>query len=242
MDHFSFLQLNSKALSFLCILCALSAIRRGTAFEFKVGGGAGSWAVPSDPKAAVYNQWAEKNRFQIDDTLLFVYDAGHDSVLHVTNDDYASCNKAAPLEKFIDGHTVFKLNQSGPFYFISGNGDNCRKNQKLVVVVMADRGKHKSDEVVFPPPPAPSLEIPPPSPATTGAVPPSLEIPPPSPATTGAVPPPPAPAPFGEAPPSETTPAPSQESSPPTNTAASSVVDGVGIIAGFIGSTIVLAL
>ncbi|KAL0399263.1 UNVERIFIED_CONTAM: Early nodulin-like protein 3 [Sesamum radiatum] len=145
-------------------------IQKGNAFQFKVGGSGGSWTVPADPSAAIYNQWAEKHRFQIGDSLLFVYDADHDSVLHVTKDDYTNCNTAAPLEKFSDGHTVFTFNQSGPYYFISGSAVNCHKNEKLVVVVMADRSQRNSNQPVSSPPPPPPQESSPPKNAASSSI------------------------------------------------------------------------
>ncbi|XP_074320283.1 early nodulin-like protein 9 [Silene latifolia] len=111
-------------------------MQRGDAATFTVGGSKG-WSVPSD-NSAVFNQWAEKMRFQIGDSLLFVYQTS-DSVLQVTKEDFSNCNTNSPIAKFTDGHTEFKFNASGPYYFISGNKDNCNKNEKLVVVVLADR-------------------------------------------------------------------------------------------------------
>ncbi|CAI9773449.1 unnamed protein product [Fraxinus pennsylvanica] len=151
------LGLNRKAFYVLGLFSVLLLTQRGNAYEFKVGGPKGSWAVPGDPNAASFNKWAEMNRFQTGDTLLFVYPADQDSVLHVTKDDYTNCNTAAPLEKFSDGHTVFKFNQSGPCYFISGVADN----------------SPASEESHSPPP---SAEVPP-SPAPAGEESPS---PPPS--------------------------------------------------------------
>ena len=46
----------------------LVLVRRGGAFEFKVGS-SGDWKLPTDPNVFGYNLWAEKNRFQIGDTL-----------------------------------------------------------------------------------------------------------------------------------------------------------------------------
>ncbi|KAL2466878.1 Electron transfer flavoprotein subunit alpha [Abeliophyllum distichum] len=158
------LSLKRKALHvMLGILSVLLLIQRGNAFEFKVGGPKGSWSVPNDPNVTSYNQWAEMNRFQIGDTLLFVYPADKDSVLQVTKDDYTNCNTASPIVKFSDGRTVVKFNQSGPYYFISGVVDNCLKNEKLTVIVMADRSNH-SNQTVAPTPPPPSAEVPAPSP------------------------------------------------------------------------------
>ncbi|KZV56422.1 early nodulin-like protein 3 [Dorcoceras hygrometricum] len=141
-----------NVIHFWWIFNVLLLIKKGDAFEFRVGGSKGTWAVPSDPNSSEYNKWAERNRFQIGDSLLFVYAGDQDSVLQVTKDDYTNCNTASPIAKYSDGHTVIKFNQSGPYYFISGVDDNCHKNEKLVVVVLADRSKHS------PPSPAPSSE------------------------------------------------------------------------------------
>lgn len=58
-----------KSICVLGLLSVLLLIQRGNAYQFQVGGPKGSWTLPSDPNAAIYNQWAEKNRFQIGDTL-----------------------------------------------------------------------------------------------------------------------------------------------------------------------------
>ncbi|KAK4420741.1 Early nodulin-like protein 1 [Sesamum alatum] len=212
------LRLNQEAFRLLGLLSVFLLVQRCHGFQFKVGG-SGTWTVPAD-NAVSYNQWAEKNRFQIGDTLMFVYAGDKDCVLHVTKDDYTNCNTAAPLEKFTDGHTVFKFNQSGPHYFISGVADNCHKNEKLVVVVMADRSKNYSNGTVPSSPPAPSPEVSPPSPAPAGEESPSppsgVEINP--------------------------SPAPSQESSPPKNGASSFALGVFGTIAAFLGSSLVLAV
>ncbi|XP_047956100.1 early nodulin-like protein 3 [Salvia hispanica] len=143
-----------KSYQILSLVCLLLLVETSNGFEFKVGGPTSSWTVPSDPSVAIYNHWAEKTRFQIGDSLLFVYDSSRDSVLHVTEDDYNNCNTASPLHKLSDGRSSFRLDRSGPYYFISGVAENCRKNEKLVVVVMADRSSsHKPDDTASSPPP-----------------------------------------------------------------------------------------
>ncbi|KAI3673783.1 hypothetical protein L6452_39913 [Arctium lappa] len=132
------------------VLSVLAVIQNGDAYEFKVGG-SGDWSV-----VATYNQWAERSRFQIGDTLLFKYQGDKDSVLEVSKDDYNNCNTANPIAKHDDGHTVIKLDKSGPHYFISGVSDHCKHNEKVMVVVMADRSHKSSPE--SPPSPAPAGE------------------------------------------------------------------------------------
>ncbi|XP_022150999.1 early nodulin-like protein 3 [Momordica charantia] len=130
-------------------------LQKACGVEFQVGGSKGFWGVSSDSNAQSFNQWAETRRFQAGDSLVFNYQAGQDSVLLVKQDDYKNCNTEAPIKHFSDGHTIFKFEKSGPYYFISGNKDNCLKNQKLVVVVLADRTKQYSS-----PPPTPIEEEP----------------------------------------------------------------------------------
>ncbi|CAN7018997.1 unnamed protein product [Brassica rapa subsp. trilocularis] len=151
---------------FSFLVCLLLIINTVCAREFVVYiiGGSKGWTVPSDDQ--VYNQWAEKSRFQISDSLLFIYQPNQDSVVQVTRDAYDSCNTDEPTAKFTDGHTSFNLDRSGPYYFISGNKDNCHKNQKLIIIVMADRSNAKTTTTSSPPP-SPSVESSP-SPTYTG--------------------------------------------------------------------------
>ncbi|KAF4382735.1 hypothetical protein F8388_015563 [Cannabis sativa] len=75
-------------------------------------------------------------------------------------DDYNTCNTATPLLSLSDGGSVFTFDRSGPFFFISGNAQNCQKGQKLIVVVMAVRPDKKPQ-----PQPAPAPALPSPSPS-----------------------------------------------------------------------------
>ncbi|XP_062077783.1 early nodulin-like protein 9 [Humulus lupulus] len=144
----------SMAFQLLGLVC-LSLIPKSFATDFTIGNSAG-WSVSN---AQSYNQWAEKNRFQIGDSIVFNYPSGQDSVLLVSQDDYNNCNTYHPIQKFDDGHTVFKFNQSGSHYFISGNKDNCLKNEKVVVIVLADRNNRSSNTNPSPPPsPAPEAQ------------------------------------------------------------------------------------
>ncbi|MBA0816546.1 hypothetical protein Gohar_001197, partial [Gossypium harknessii] len=121
-------------LSFMLLM-----IQKGYARDFSV-----NWGLHNGSNAESYNQWAEKNRFQIGDSLVFTYTPNDDSVLQVNKDAYKNCSVESPLASYTDGHTVFSLSHSGPYYFISGNKDNCEKNEKLVVVVLADRSNRSS--------------------------------------------------------------------------------------------------
>ncbi|PPD91919.1 hypothetical protein GOBAR_DD11151 [Gossypium barbadense] len=193
-------------LSFMLLM-----IQKGYARDFSV-----NWGLHNGTNAQNYNQWAEKNRFQIGDSL-FTYTPNDDSVLQVNKDAYKNCSVESPLSSYTDGHTVFSLSHSGPYYFISGNKDNCEKNEKLEVVVLADRSNRSStanETNPSSPPPSSSIDIMP------------------------------SPAPSGESPPAGTvenpTPAPSDESKPPNAASAvfMSVTASMGAV--FAASTLLL--
>ncbi|XP_062169530.1 early nodulin-like protein 9 [Alnus glutinosa] len=171
------------------LFCLMMLVHKGGATEFTVGGSKG-WTVP-DPELH-YNQWAENNRFQKGDSLVFVYPPDQDSVLHVTPEAYNNCTTTDPMEKFSDGHTVYTLQQTGAFYFISGDRDRCVKNEKLVLVVLADRSNGSKTNETSTPPPPPTGETPSPAPSGEESPPPATpspisEIPPPPPSGASSI-------------------------------------------------------
>ncbi|KAL3638420.1 hypothetical protein CASFOL_017791 [Castilleja foliolosa] len=149
-------------LVFLVVFCGFMLCSNG--LQFIVGGKDGWGLNPSEN----YNRWAERLRFQVNDTLLFNYKKGSDSVVVVSKDNYNQCNTANPKAKLDDGNSVFKFDRSGPFFFISGNKSSCNHGQKLIVVVLAIRNKHSSPSpspaATPPPSPAPRVEAPAPAP------------------------------------------------------------------------------
>ncbi|KAK3404727.1 hypothetical protein EUGRSUZ_K01042 [Eucalyptus grandis] len=155
------------------------------AWEFYVGGEDGWVQNPSES----YNHWAERNRFQVNDTLIFEYQKGKDSVLVVTKDDYNSCDTNTPLLSLTDGASRFKLDRSGPFFFISGIADRCNAGQKLIVVVLAVRDKSPGGAPT--PSPAPPVVQPPVTPppkpdSPPGASPSDADAPVPAPSRSSA--------------------------------------------------------
>lgn len=111
-----------------------------------IEGIADAWKVPSSESDS-HNKWAQKNRFQIGDSLVWKYDSKKDSVLQVTREAYLGCNTTSPIAAHNDGETKVVLNKSGPYYFISGSQPNCEKGEKLIIVVMAARGSRRSGAV-----------------------------------------------------------------------------------------------
>lgn len=127
-------------------------------FEFQVGGIHG-WVVPAANDSKNYNDWASENRFQVGDTIreytmqpmhstlihrcfliLMCVCSGFkykkDSVMEVTNEDYKRCNSTHPNFFSNTGDSVFRLDHSGAFYFISGVSGHCEKGQRMIIKVM----------------------------------------------------------------------------------------------------------
>ncbi|XP_024168927.1 mavicyanin [Rosa chinensis] len=108
-----------------------------TCTQFQVGDKSNGWEVPkSKSDQDMYNQWASKNRFKVDDTLNFNYKKNSDSVMVVTEAEYEKCHSDNPIFSSNDGDLVFKLDRPGSFYFISGTAGHCEKGQKMIVKVL----------------------------------------------------------------------------------------------------------
>ncbi|CAN6215909.1 unnamed protein product [Urochloa humidicola] len=201
----------------LGLACFALVVAAASATQFRVGGQKG-WSVP-DAGFEPYNTWAGKLRFQKGDQLLFVYPKETDSVLLVDPASYNACNISSYIQKFNDGNTVVTLDRSGPFFFISGNEASCRANEKLIVVVLADRTSPGAPPTTSPPVPSPVPPSPPSStpPAAAPALSPSAS--PPSGGGGGAAPlPAPAAAPTTSPPsPVASAPAPGPTATPTTS-------------------------
>ncbi|XP_020098446.1 early nodulin-like protein 1 [Ananas comosus] len=126
----------------LSLLTLATLMASPSAYVFYVGGRDGWVPNPSESYAA----WSSRNRFQVNDTLVFKYNKSVDSVLVVGAAAYGACNVSGPVQRMDTGDDAFRLDRSGPFYFISGSSDRCANGEKLLVVVLAVRNK--------PPPPS----------------------------------------------------------------------------------------
>ncbi|XP_020874020.1 early nodulin-like protein 2 isoform X2 [Arabidopsis lyrata subsp. lyrata] len=129
----TFLKMKSLSFFFTILLSLSTFFTISDARKFKVGG-SGAW-VPNPPEN--YESWSGRNRFLVHDTLYFSYAKGADSVVEVNKADYDACNSKNPIKRVDDGDSEISLDRYGPFYFISGNEDNCKKGQKLAVVVIS---------------------------------------------------------------------------------------------------------
>ncbi|CAN6915514.1 unnamed protein product [Brassica oleracea var. botrytis] len=109
------------------------AIGFSNGYKFYVGGRDGWVLTPSED----YSHWSYRSRFQVNDTLYFKYPKGKDSVLEVSEEEFNTCNTTHPITSLTDGDSLYVLSRSGPFFFVSGNSENCLKGQKLPVKVMS---------------------------------------------------------------------------------------------------------
>ncbi|KAL3720326.1 hypothetical protein ACJRO7_005197 [Eucalyptus globulus] len=122
------------------VFCALQC-STVTGFDYQVGGAEG-WVVPPANDSKVYNDWASENRFRPGDTLRFKYKK--DSVMEVTEAEYKNCNSTRPSFFSNTGNTVYALDHSGPFYFISGVSGHCQKGQRMIVKVLSSEESEAS--------------------------------------------------------------------------------------------------
>lgn len=85
-------------------------------------------------------------------------------MLVVNQDDYTKCNKSSPIRTLEnDGkYSKFDLEHWGLFYFISGKADNCKKGEKIAILVIAPRDHAHNSPA---PSPTPAIDDFPPSPS-----------------------------------------------------------------------------
>ncbi|KAL3526130.1 hypothetical protein ACH5RR_014502 [Cinchona calisaya] len=131
-SHFSSFSTHIVVLAL--ILFSSLQLSRVSSFDYQVGEKLG-WVVPPANDSKVYNDWASEKRFKIGDTIRFKY--RKDSVMEVNETDYKKCNSTRPNFFSNTGNTVFTLDRSGYFYFISGASGHCDKGQRMIVKVMS---------------------------------------------------------------------------------------------------------
>ncbi|GMH17091.1 hypothetical protein Nepgr_018932 [Nepenthes gracilis] len=137
---------STKAAVFLIVLffffTSSLLCRPSTAAEFVVNGNDG-WVVPPSDNHQIYNDWASKHRFKVNDTLHFEYKK--DSVMEVTEQEYEKCLTSGPLFFSNNGSTIFVLDGPGLFYFISGIMGHCDRGQKMIVKVLEPKAQSGND-------------------------------------------------------------------------------------------------
>ncbi|KAG8366807.1 hypothetical protein BUALT_Bualt16G0006200 [Buddleja alternifolia] len=120
-------------LAMITLLCFLQLLECVYCSEFEVGE-RGGWAVHPKNDTKWYNEWASHKRFKVGDTIRFKYKK--DSVMEVDHKDYEECSSTRPNYFSNTGNTVYTLDRSGFFYFISGATGHCDKGQKMIVWVI----------------------------------------------------------------------------------------------------------
>ncbi|XP_054799465.1 blue copper protein-like [Prosopis cineraria] len=123
------------ALSNVLILCAFVAINMALpalAKVYTVGESSG-WMIGAD-----YGTWASGKTFQVGDSLVFNYGAGH-TVDEVKESDYKSCTTGNSLTSDSSGATTITLKTAGSHYFICAIPGHCSGGMKLAVDVKAGK-------------------------------------------------------------------------------------------------------
>ncbi|CAN6847754.1 unnamed protein product [Brassica oleracea var. botrytis] len=110
--------------TFLMISASVSSL------EYKL-----HWEVPPANASTSFNDWASSKRFQVGDIIRFKYKK--DSVMQVTKECYKQCNSSHPRFYSNTGKTRF-IDDSVPYYFISGTSGHCEKGQKMIVEVISN--------------------------------------------------------------------------------------------------------
>ncbi|ESQ42860.1 hypothetical protein EUTSA_v10015328mg [Eutrema salsugineum] len=127
----------SLCFSFIILVSFATLFSVADALFFTVGGDS-VWAV--NPRESYYNTWAEKNRFQVNDTIYFKFQKGLETLHEVRDvDDYNVCYVGRTRRSFFNGHALVSLDRPGPFYFITSNQAHCLKGLKMTVVVLSVR-------------------------------------------------------------------------------------------------------
>ncbi|KAK3159807.1 hypothetical protein QOZ80_1BG0051320 [Eleusine coracana subsp. coracana] len=177
------------------LLVVLLTASRCAGREFVVGDG-GGWVERLGHES--FNDWAKRQRFHVNDTLVFKYNAkGDDGVLWVTRGQYDACNTTGPLVSLGGGggDSRFVLKEPVEYYFIDADSNRCRIGERLIVHV---QHSHDNDNTSSSPqPPKSSSSSSPPPPATTPKPAPSSAAAPPAPTSSSSAPsaPPPSPVP-----------------------------------------------
>ncbi|WOL09141.1 hypothetical protein Cni_G17894 [Canna indica] len=151
----------SSALCLLVMTASLISSLSGAASLYKVGDAEG-WRLPDPNNPDMYATWADKYAFRVGDSIMFEYK--NDTVVRVSKAGYYHCNEtggggSSSTPK--DGSTVFGLDKSGFYYFVSANVDHCKKGQRLMVEAM---------DAVRPPSPVADGGSPAPSPTPNSTV------------------------------------------------------------------------
>lgn len=72
-----------------------------------------------------------------------------DSEMEVKKGDYKECNSSRPNFFSNTGNTVYTLDRTGFFYFISGLTGHCEVGQRMIVWVVAQDGRASDSDSIM---------------------------------------------------------------------------------------------
>ncbi|KAL9242447.1 hypothetical protein vseg_016440 [Gypsophila vaccaria] len=121
---------------FIAAVVVMMLISGISAEKLIVGDGSG-WTLP--PSADYYESWAAKQNFDVGDTLVFQFTAGHTVATVTSKEAYDKCD--ASLDK--NAVTVSKgpyevtLESAGQYYYLCTVPTHCASGQKFAAMVSA---------------------------------------------------------------------------------------------------------
>ncbi|KAE8678443.1 plastocyanin-like domain-containing family protein [Hibiscus syriacus] len=109
------------------------SIESSTAALHRVGGKQGWYPNVN------YSDWSGRERFYVDDWLLFNFDKRYFNVLEVNQTSYDNCNDRGFIQNITrGGRDVFELTEARPYYFLSSGG-YCYNGMKVSIDVEVPR-------------------------------------------------------------------------------------------------------
>ncbi|KAL4391365.1 hypothetical protein HN51_012505 [Arachis hypogaea] len=91
------------------------------------------WASPG--YNGFYENWSKNVTFNVGDVLLFQYNPGLSTVVHVNKDDYDHCTTRNVMQTYFRGNSSITLDHPGEYFFFCSVGKHCEAGQKLQISV-----------------------------------------------------------------------------------------------------------
>ncbi|ERM93676.1 hypothetical protein AMTRI_Chr03g56560 [Amborella trichopoda] len=98
-------------------------------------GGSTGWTVP--PSSSFYTTWANGQKFEMGDSLLFNFSTGAHNALEVSKSEYDACTANSPIQAYSTGPATVELSKTGTHYYLCSFGQHCISGQKVAVNVVS---------------------------------------------------------------------------------------------------------
>ncbi|CAL9028047.1 unnamed protein product [Prunus brigantina] len=120
----------------LLLVVAVALLKGAAANNYTVGDDLG-WTIPPAGSIA-YKTWANKESFQIGDTIVFNWTGSH-TVAEVSEASYGNCTKSNPLALYDSSPAQIPLTSNLTRYFICTVDNHCSDfGQKVTIKIGGD--------------------------------------------------------------------------------------------------------